>query len=208
MRNTQKFINLGVLSAFVMGLLSFGTMSGAAKADNLPTPGGCSTATVACYTGVTVNGTDNGGHASTTTDTVLLWTSATSGTESFEVECTSNCTDGTNLFGNGVSLFGGPFLISSTSSPVVTSGVFSYTGTGSGTLADSICAAQSCQTQPIGGVTVTESAGGNFDVQSLSLNFSFTLGTQTTSTPEPSSLLMLGSGLLGLMGFGFRRKAV
>jgi hypothetical protein len=30
----------------------------------------------------------------------------------------------------------------------------------------------------------------------------------TTSTPEPSSLLMLGSGLLGLMGLGFRRKAL
>jgi len=32
--------------------------------------------------------------------------------------------------------------------------------------------------------------------------------TFTTPTPEPSSLLMLGSGLLGLMGMGFRRKAL
>lgn len=37
---------------------------------------------------------------------------------------------------------------------------------------------------------------------------SFALTFTTTSTPEPSSLLMLGSGLLGLMGLGFRRKAL
>jgi len=46
---------------------------------------------------------------------------------------------------------------------------------------------------------------GVFSVTDNSFQIAFQL---TTSTPEPSSLLMLGSGLLGLMGLGFRRKAL
>jgi hypothetical protein len=46
---------------------------------------------------------------------------------------------------------------------------------------------------------------GVITVTDDSIAFSFAL---PTSTPEPSSLLTLGSGLLGLLGFGFRRKAI
>ena len=45
---------------------------------------------------------------------------------------------------------------------------------------------------------------GNFDINSASIDLKFAL--PETSTPEPSSLLMLGSGLLGLLGLGLRRR--
>jgi len=51
------------------------------------------------------------------------------------------------------------------------------------------------------------SATGNvFYLQDNSLALAFQLGP--TSTPEPSSVLMLGGGLLGLMGLGLRRKGL
>jgi hypothetical protein len=47
---------------------------------------------------------------------------------------------------------------------------------------------------------------GNFDINSASLDLKFAF--PETSTPEPSSLLMLGSGLLGLLGLGWRRSSI
>jgi len=60
--------------------------------------------------------------------------------------------------------------------------------------------------------------GGNtydiFSITDISIGYVFAIpeaATTTTttipSTPEPSSLLMLGSGLLGLFGLGLRRKS-
>jgi hypothetical protein len=42
-----------------------------------------------------------------------------------------------------------------------------------------------------------------FTLTDTSFDYVFSI---PTSTPEPSSLLMLGSGVLGLLGMGFRRK--
>jgi PEP-CTERM motif len=61
-----------------------------------------------------------------------------------------------------------------------------------------------------GGI-LTYEGSGVFLLTDTSLNVAFQLlsATQTSfPTPEPSSLLMLGSGLLGLIGFGLRRKAI
>jgi hypothetical protein len=64
----------------------------------------------------------------------------------------------------------------------------------------------SCNTNQ--GTTTLTYLNGLFTLTDQSLAFSFTLPTSTTSTPEPSSLLALGSGLLGLLGYGFRRKCI
>ncbi len=54
---------------------------------------------------------------------------------------------------------------------------------------------------------VSEGALGDvFVLTDDSFALAFQLGSATT--PEPSSLLMLGSGLLGLMGLGLRRKGI
>ncbi len=68
---------------------------------------------------------------------------------------------------------------------------------------------QSCPISDSGaGLAYVSTASGNvFTLTDTSLALAFQLGP-STNTPEPSSLMMLGSGLLGLMGFGFRRKGI
>jgi hypothetical protein len=57
-----------------------------------------------------------------------------------------------------------------------------------------------------GGGFLTYDGGNTWTLTDNSFAVTFT--TTPTSTPEPSSLLMLGSGLLGLMGLGFRRNGI
>jgi hypothetical protein len=58
------------------------------------------------------------------------------------------------------------------------------------------------------GNTDPKGISGVFTATDNSEEVVFALTSAPTSTPEPSSLLMLGSGLLGLMGWGLRRKSV
>jgi len=57
-----------------------------------------------------------------------------------------------------------------------------------------------------GSAILTYLGNGVFSVTDNSFQVAFQL--TTTPTPEASSLLMLGSGLLGLMGLAFRRKGI
>ena len=70
-----------------------------------------------------------------------------------------------------------------------------------------ICAASACN-GPSSPITLTYKGSGIFEVTDTSLNYVFSLSNSTTSTPEPSTLLLLGSGLLGLVGLGVRRKII
>jgi len=58
------------------------------------------------------------------------------------------------------------------------------------------------------GNTDPKGISGVFTATDNSEEVVFALTSAPTSTPEPSSLLMLGVGLLGLMGLGLRRKSV
>jgi hypothetical protein len=60
------------------------------------------------------------------------------------------------------------------------------------------------------GISVLQTPGGVdvFSLQDSSIEVAFALTPGTVSTPEPSSLLMLGSGLIGLMGLGLRGKGI
>jgi hypothetical protein len=49
---------------------------------------------------------------------------------------------------------------------------------------------------------------GVFTASDNSVEVAFNLTPAVVTTPEPSSLLMLGSGLLGLMGLGLRRRGI
>jgi hypothetical protein len=97
--------------------------------------------------------------------------------------------------------------------PVIANGA---SGSYSGNALDQICILgnqtggsypnNSCNTNQ--GSTSVAYSGGLITVTNQSLGIAFTLTPGTVSTPEPSSLLTLGSGLLGLLGFGFRRKSI
>jgi len=61
------------------------------------------------------------------------------------------------------------------------------------------------------GVASISATGDKFTVQDASISFTFTLPTATpvtppSSVPEPSSILMTGTGLLALLGFSLSRR--
>jgi hypothetical protein len=66
----------------------------------------------------------------------------------------------------------------------------------------------SCNTNVNGSSTntVVSYTGGVINILDASLGVDFSFAATPTPTPEPSGLLMLGSGLLGLLGFGVWRK--
>jgi len=77
---------------------------------------------------------------------------------------------------------------------------------------DSFCAMSACNngTDPTVPFMLAQVAPDVFTATSNSLEIAFSLTSGTVSTPEPSVVLMLGMGLLGLMGFRAwpKKKAV
>ena len=63
-------------------------------------------------------------------------------------------------------------------------------------------------TEQGGGAVLTYLGSGVFTAADNSEEVAFSLTPALVTTPEPSSLMMIGSGLLGLMGLGLRRKKI
>jgi len=194
-------------SLVLVGLLWLG-IAQTAKADTLSPTTTCTSSTVSCFEGVSVTSFDNGFKISstnplTTTDTVnFLVTDGTQ--ESVSLVCTSNCVDG----GNTASLFGAQVFTGSTTAPFVsnTSTPFVFNSD-----SDSICEGGACNTthDPLDNFSITLTSPDSFEIDSASITMTFALPSGSpVSTPEPSTLLLLGAGSLALLGFGLRHKAV
>jgi hypothetical protein len=177
------------------------------------------------WTGIVVTGIEtNGGYAPTTsTDSVTLWYGG-GGTEDVAItNCTANCgtvTPGSaNIDGDNAgyaTLFGGNFAINSSlqttlAPPPATPqcaedgsqcNFYDYT-------LSTVCWGNACLVPGNGTIrdlTLVSLGSGDFAVQGNSIELTFALPETTTATPEPSSFVMLGTGLLSVLGAGWRRK--
>jgi hypothetical protein len=223
-------------SSFLLKLLAVVALVGfaglhTAKADAL-TPSGTGAActgnpdptntNVICFTGLSVTATNSGAFVLTTTDTLYLYQPDASGL-SLALICTASCASGPgyipSLPGNSAELFGaqafGGTLAAPTttgSSCVVESKTWSQCVQYTSGTKDWVQGGNGGNNPADGGGSLTDTyalisnGSGNYDINSASIDLKFSLGT--TTTPEPSSLLMLGSGLLGLLGLGLRRSNI
>ena len=199
-----KFFKASILAA---GLLCLGAMQ-SAKADAVFTGVTVTNATGGFCTGVatcTQTELGVGGSELATVDFAsgggftLTETSATLGTGTSSTVSVALTTP-LETYSNG---FGHTFCSTSTANFTV-SGSTLTPGTGSECSASVTFSGTSVSFPQTGVGILTYDGSNTWTVTDNSFAVMFT----TTSTPEPSSLLMLGSGLLGLMGLGFRRKAL
>lgn len=215
-------------ASIVMGRWIFGALFCiasvcTAKADTLVCGMNCTnTGTAFVWTNIVVSGVDTSGGFTPTvsTDSVTLWY-AGSGEAVAINNCTANCgttPDSTNPDGSNAAyaaLFGGSFPINSSlkttlSSPPPTvpcadSGVqcnfYDYT-------LSTVCWGDSCLNPGNGTIrdlTLVSVGSGEFILQGNSLSLTFFL-PEATGVAEPSSLLMAGFGLFGVIFLALRRR--
>lgn len=214
-------------SVAVRGFLALGicclTMAVASKADTL-TPSSFASDTSATFDNVQIYYVDANPSANPwgIVSTCPSGCNANPlGSDSSTPFTTENITfrDSTGSATAGLDVTGGVFTIHSYgSTSLFTSGTDSapqITGTAKTTLAtytaatDSFCANAACNNggDPAIVVGLSQIAPDVFTVTSSSLEIAFSLGSgPATSTPEPSSLLMLGSGLFGMLGLGLGKR--
>jgi hypothetical protein len=231
MERSNRFNSFLLKSLAVVALIGLAGLH-TAKADALvpsATGAACTgnpdptNTSVTCFVGLSVASTNTGLAVLTSTDTLYLYVPDSSGLSAAMV-CTAGCASGPgfvpSLPGNSAELFGAQAFGGTLASP---------TTTGASCVVESKTWSQCVQyttgskdwvqagnggNNPTDGSSLTDTfalistGSGNFDINSASIDLKFNLGSTTTSTPEPSSLLMLGSGLLGLLGFALRRSSI
>jgi PEP-CTERM motif len=152
--------------------------------------------TIACSNGCNADPFTTGGPPPFGVGTVVFWDSGFSGGPGFLLSGIAG--DSVSIDGGGSTLFTGTES-NPTFGTTAANTTETYTTNATG-FTSGICAAGLCNSYPAAGsITLTYEGNGIFEVTDTSLNYVFSLAP--TATPEPSSLLMLGSGLLGLLGF-------
>ena len=210
MGKVSKFL---IQASALLLLLGLASVNGA-KADTLTLGGtdpGCTTASVACWTNIEVFGNGNG-NLNNTFDTIEFFTNPTNDPTQLSVliTCTSGCdVGGTGVSANRAGLYGLQAFTGPTTSPTVSTDYITFNDNPDDYLGVGPYGENGPGTAGYGNVndifSLESTATGTINITAASLDFQFTLPTTPTDTPEPSSLAMLGSGLMGLVGFGFRR---
>lgn len=213
MGKVSKFLIQASALLLLLGLASVRE----AKADTLTFAGtdpGCTTSSVACWTNVEIFGNGNG-NLNNTYDTVEFFTNPTNNPTQLSVliTCTSGCdVGGTGVSANRAGLYGVQAFTGTTTAPTVSTDYITFNDNPDDYLGVGPYGENGPGTAGYGNVndifSLTSTTTGNIHIQAASLSFDFVLPTSDTpptDTPEPSSLAMLGSGLMGLVGFGWRR---
>jgi len=219
---------MGKFSSFskclaVAGLLCLGSVQ-ASKADTIGPY-----STLITFTGNTIT---NPVYAPSATELVTITNVGVAGGVGIQIGplTTPNAGNGDDCYGgsscstllptsapfyvNLLPLTGGLVIGGTAASPTIST----QTNTQYNAMFDQICAlaagdtGQYCNTNNTVTTTTTlvsyNSGTGLINLSNASLGVNFSFSVPTVSTPEPSSLLTLGSGLLGLLGFGLRRKGI
>jgi len=175
------------------------------------TTSACTTSTDACWQNITVTGYAGVTTNVTTGEEVQFFTTTGSTALNILVTCPS-CSPAAGMPGtkaNLASLYGQQVIAGgTTSAPMINTSLQFQDNNDDLVAVDS--AGQNGPGSSMGGLNVFENfsitSAGLVTIQGASLELQFTLPT-SSPTPEPSSLLMLGSGLMGLAGYGWRRKS-
>lgn len=215
----RKLASLAARTTIAAALVCMAGVHGA-KADTLVCGMDCTVNTTSVtWTGIVVTGGDGSYAPTTSTDSITLWFGG-SGEAVAINNCTANCgttPDTTNPDESNAAyatLFGGSFAINSSLQTTLAApttvqcadngfecNFYDYT-------LSTVCWGNSCLVPGNGTIrdlTLLSLGSGEFVLQGNSIQLSFSL-PEVSAVAEPSSLLMLGSGLLGVLGLGLFRK--